>query len=34
MTVFGDALALEMMVWKMTWEPNPDLDLCQVPTKA
>ncbi len=30
MTVFDDALALEMTVGKKTWEPNPNLDLCQV----
>ncbi len=25
MAVFDDALALEMMVWEMTWEPNTNL---------
>ena len=25
MTVFDDALALEMTEWKVCWEPTPDL---------
>lgn len=30
MTVFDDALALERTVGKETWEPNANLDYCQV----
>ena len=30
MTVFDDALALEMTVGKETWEPNTNLDYSQV----
>jgi len=30
MTDIDDALALEMTVGKKTWEPNPNLYLCQV----
>ena len=29
-TVFDDALALEITLGKESWEPNPNLDHCQV----